>query len=99
MSSSPRRWFRRRKAAWFRSITTTRSPAAGSWNRSRSASSGAGATSRHSIGTGVFGGMLAATFLAVFLIPVFYVLVARLGERRAAGRAAVDEADEEEVVP
>jgi multidrug efflux pump subunit AcrB len=62
-------------------------------------SSGAGAASRHSIGTGVFGGMLAATFLAVFLIPVFYVLVARLGERRAGGSAAVDEADEEEVVP
>ena len=45
-------------------------------------STGAGAASRHSIGTGVFGGMIAATFIAVFFIPVFYVIIARLGERR-----------------
>ena len=38
-------------------------------------SSGAGAASRHSIGTGVIGGMLAATFIAVFFIPLFYRLV------------------------
>ena len=38
-------------------------------------STGAGAASRHSIGTGVIGGMLAATFLATFLIPMFYMLV------------------------
>ncbi len=44
-------------------------------------STGAGASSRHSIGTGVFGGMLAATFIAVFFIPVFYVIIAKLGGR------------------
>ena len=38
-------------------------------------STGAGAASRHSIGTGVIGGMLAATFLATFLIPMFYIVV------------------------
>ncbi|MET1080599.1 MAG: efflux RND transporter permease subunit [Pseudomonas sp.] len=38
-------------------------------------SSGAGSASRHSIGTGVIGGMLAATFLAIFMIPMFYLLV------------------------
>jgi len=38
-------------------------------------STGAGAASRHSIGTGVIGGMLAATFIAVFFIPLFYRLV------------------------
>ncbi len=38
-------------------------------------SSGAGANSRHAIGTGVIGGMLAATILAVFLVPVFFVVV------------------------
>jgi len=38
-------------------------------------SSGAGSASRHSIGTGVIGGMLAATLLATFLIPMFYLLV------------------------
>jgi HAE1 family hydrophobic/amphiphilic exporter-1/multidrug efflux pump len=38
-------------------------------------SSGAGAAARQSIGTGVLGGMLAATFLAVFLVPLFFKLV------------------------
>ena len=46
-------------------------------------STGAGSASRHSIGTGVIGGMLAATFLATFLIPSFYKIVSRLTERRA----------------
>ncbi len=40
-------------------------------------SSGAGAASRHSVGTGVFGGMIAATILAVFLVPLFYKLIDR----------------------
>ncbi|MBZ0126818.1 MAG: multidrug efflux RND transporter permease subunit [Rhodocyclales bacterium] len=40
-------------------------------------STGAGANSRHAIGTGVIGGMLAATALAVFLVPVFFVVVRR----------------------
>lgn len=43
-------------------------------------SSGAGALSRHSISTGVIGGMLAATFLAVFFIPLFYMYLARFSE-------------------
>lgn len=37
-------------------------------------STGAGSASRHSIGTGVMGGMLAATFIAVIFIPVFFRL-------------------------
>jgi len=41
-------------------------------------SSGAGAASRHSIGTGVVGGMLAATFLAILFIPLFYILVSKI---------------------
>jgi HAE1 family hydrophobic/amphiphilic exporter-1/multidrug efflux pump len=45
---------------------------------------GAGAASRQSIGTGVFGGMLAATFLAIFFVPLFFVLVRKLF-RRGAG--------------
>ncbi|SHO61538.1 multidrug efflux pump [Pseudoxanthobacter soli DSM 19599] len=39
-------------------------------------STGAGSASRHSIGTGVVGGMLAATFIAIFFIPMFYRLIA-----------------------
>ena len=41
-------------------------------------STGAGAQSRHAIGTGVIGGMIAATVLAVFLVPVFFLVVQRL---------------------
>jgi hydrophobe/amphiphile efflux-1 (HAE1) family protein len=43
-------------------------------------STGAGAAARHSIGTGVIGGMLAATFLAVFFVPVFFMLIQRVSE-------------------
>jgi HAE1 family hydrophobic/amphiphilic exporter-1/multidrug efflux pump len=42
---------------------------------------GAGAASRHSIGTGVFGGMLAATFLAIFFVPLFFTVIRRLTTR------------------
>ena len=35
-------------------------------------SSGAGAGARHSVGTGVMGGMIAATFLAIFFVPLFF---------------------------
>jgi multidrug efflux pump len=47
-------------------------------------STGAGAQGRHAIGTGVMGGMIGATALAVFLVPVFFVVVSRLlpGHRR-----------------
>jgi multidrug efflux pump len=41
-------------------------------------STGAGSASRHAIGTGVIGGMVAATLLAVLLVPVFYVVILRL---------------------
>jgi multidrug efflux pump len=45
-------------------------------------SSGAGAASRHSIGTGVVGGMLAATFLAIVFIPLFYILVSKINKEK-----------------
>ena len=41
-------------------------------------STGAGANSRHAIGTGVLGGMLSATVLAIVFIPLFFVVVMRL---------------------
>ena len=40
-------------------------------------STGAGALSRQAIGTGVIGGMLSATFLAILFVPLFYILVIR----------------------
>jgi multidrug efflux pump len=54
-------------------------------------STGAGASSRHSIGTGVLGGMLGATFIAIFFIPVFYYLVGRASERKRLAAAAAGE--------
>jgi HAE1 family hydrophobic/amphiphilic exporter-1/multidrug efflux pump len=54
--------------------------------------SGAGAASRNSIGTGVFGGMLAATFLAIFFVPLFFVMIgkiARRGKRLTAERQPI----------
>ncbi|MFS4460208.1 efflux RND transporter permease subunit [Bdellovibrio sp. HCB2-146] len=46
--------------------------------------SGAGSASRHSLGTGIIGGMLASTFMAVFFIPMFYVWVISVTERKKA---------------
>jgi hydrophobe/amphiphile efflux-1 (HAE1) family protein len=48
-------------------------------------SSGAGAGARRSVGTGVMGGMLAATFLAIFFVPMFYKIITarRLRESRS----------------
>ena len=50
-------------------------------------SHGAGAGARQAVGTGVMGGMLAATFLAVFFVPLFYRLISdrKLGEPRTTG--------------
>jgi hydrophobe/amphiphile efflux-1 (HAE1) family protein len=43
--------------------------------------SGAGAVSRHSIGTGVFAGMLFATTVGIFFIPLFFVVIRQFAER------------------
>ncbi|PPK50898.1 efflux RND transporter permease subunit, partial [Marinobacter persicus] len=68
--------------------------------------SGAGATTRIAIGTAVLGGMISATILATFFIPLFYVVVRRItdflsGSRdqdasaaAAPGRADGGEADD-----
>ncbi len=52
-------------------------------------STGAGANSRHAIGTGVMGGMVGATVLGVLFVPIFFVVVRRLFGGR--GRHAPDE--------
>jgi hydrophobe/amphiphile efflux-1 (HAE1) family protein len=46
--------------------------------------SGAGAGSRVSLGTSVFAGMLAATVIGVFIVPVLYAVIQRLAERAGA---------------
>ncbi|WP_312203236.1 multidrug efflux RND transporter permease AcrD [Kosakonia cowanii] len=40
-------------------------------------STGAGSSSQHAVGTGVMGGMISATVLAIFFVPLFFVLVRR----------------------
>jgi HAE1 family hydrophobic/amphiphilic exporter-1/multidrug efflux pump len=62
-------------------------------------SSGAGAGARHSVGTGVMGGMLAATFLAIFFVPLFFKLFTdrHLTEKRSSDEIK-DEAAQARVV-
>ena len=43
---------------------------------------GAGAASRHALGTAVFGGMIASTFLSLLLVPVLFVVIERIREGR-----------------
>jgi HAE1 family hydrophobic/amphiphilic exporter-1 len=49
---------------------------------------GAGAASQRAVGTTVFGGMLASTFLAVAFVPVFYVVMQRFSERGVKDKPA-----------
>jgi multidrug efflux pump len=54
-------------------------------------SSGAGSGSQHAVGTGVMGGMISATILAIFFVPLFFVLV----RRRFPGKALPHHHDSE----
>ena len=58
--------------------------------------SGAGAASRHSIGTGIIGGMVGATTLALFFVPLFYYLITTMRERMSGRPAQPDEASARE---
>ncbi|MBX3643603.1 MAG: multidrug efflux RND transporter permease subunit [Rubrivivax sp.] len=51
---------------------------------------GAGANARHSIGTGIIGGMLGETTLAMLYVPLFFYIFDRLNERKAAPAPSVD---------
>ena len=62
-------------------------------------STGAGANSRHAIGTGVVGGMIGATVLGVMLVPVFYVVVRRLLGDKSDGTEIAASKDGEMVRP
>ncbi len=46
-------------------------------------SSGAGSGAQNAVGTGVLGGMVTATVLAIFFVPVFFVVVRRRFSRKA----------------
>ncbi len=60
---------------------------------------GAGAASRQSIGTGVFGGMLAATFLAIFFVPLFFVLVRKFSRGGASHAPVVGPGEDRAITP
>ncbi len=53
---------------------------------------GAGQGSQHSVATGVIGGMLASTFLAIFFVPLFYLFVVKLFSRKKA-HVSIEEID------
>jgi len=51
---------------------------------------GAGAASQNDIGTGVVGGMFSGVMLAIFLVPVFFILVRGRGIVRGSARPRGD---------
>ncbi|HEH9416931.1 TPA: efflux RND transporter permease subunit [Aeromonas sobria] len=57
-------------------------------------SSGAGASSRNAIGTGVMGGMISATVLAIFFVPLFFVLVMRYFTKQSSKEERLTHAHE-----
>ncbi|MBD5647089.1 MAG: multidrug efflux RND transporter permease subunit [Desulfovibrio sp.] len=61
-------------------------------------STGAGANSRHAIGTAVIGGMLGATMLATLFVPFFFRLIASLAEKATSRKKAckINKISEEE---
>ncbi len=55
---------------------------------------GAGASSRRAIGTAVFGGMVLATFIGVFFIPLMYVIVVEIANRLGLSRIATSKTED-----
>ncbi|NEP17461.1 MAG: efflux RND transporter permease subunit [Leptolyngbya sp. SIO4C1] len=56
---------------------------------------GAGAGSRQSLGTAVFGGMFVATFLSLFVVPILYIVVKQLSDRFLPADDEPDDRDKE----
>lgn len=54
---------------------------------------GAGAAAQNAIGTGVVGGMLSATFIAIFFIPLAYVMVTQMFQQKRTGAAPSPETE------
>jgi HAE1 family hydrophobic/amphiphilic exporter-1 len=54
---------------------------------------GSGAVSRQVMGTGVIGGMLAASFIAIFLIPMTFFVVEKLSHRKGSAKGHDPSAD------
>ena len=54
------------------------------------AADGAAAASRQALGTAVFGGMIAATFLTVIFVPTYFVIIQRMSEWMGRGKKKTD---------
>ncbi len=57
-------------------------------------SAGVGSAGQNAVGTGVLGGMISATLLGIFFVPVFFVVVERLFDRRAQKEAQKERSQE-----
>ncbi len=57
-------------------------------------SSGVGSAGQNAVGTGVLGGMISATLLGIFFVPVFFVVVERLFDRRAKKEQQADQPEQ-----
>lgn len=57
-------------------------------------SAGVGSAGQNAVGTGVLGGMISATLLGIFFVPVFFVVVERLFDRRAQKEAQKEQSQE-----
>ncbi|MFT5235535.1 MAG: multidrug efflux pump [Shewanella sp.] len=56
-------------------------------------STGVGSGSQNAIGTGVLGGMMSSTFIGIFFIPIFFVVVERIFSKREQKKAAKDDVE------
>ena len=56
-------------------------------------SNGAGSGAQHAIGTGVIGGMISATLLAIFFVPLFFVVVEKIFKPKHPGHDAAAQGD------
>ncbi|MBD2363467.1 efflux RND transporter permease subunit [Anabaena minutissima FACHB-250] len=61
---------------------------------------GAGAASRQSLGTAVFGGMLVATFLSLFVVPILYIVIGKMRDRiKPNGKPPFTDSSQEDKTP
>ena len=60
---------------------------------------GAGAGSRQSLGTAVFGGMFVATFLSLFVVPILYIVVKSLRDQFISPTKIDDDPDDNGALP
>lgn len=60
--------------------------------------SGAGSASQNAIGIGVIGGMISATFLAIFFVPMFFIVIQKRFAKRGKLATATPEGDHHETI-